>query len=315
MNSLFFTTFGSMLGAISQVFVVMGIAAFLLRRKLISSELIVGLSQLTVVILLPALSFTKIVRGFKPEATPMWWTIPMLGIVMVTFGMIVGRLAFGKASSKRYLIALSAFQNCTFFVLPIGKIVYPDQFDQFALYVFLMALFLNPYLWSVAKVLVTNTTDIKIKHFITPPLISNIAALFFVFSGLDQFLPEVVMGPLELLGSATVPIATFILGATLGSAYLKGLPSISDTLKMISIKHVIVPVSTIFLLYLFKFKSINPLLSDFLVIESAAAPATALIIQTRKYGGDERKVGSLMFLSYGISLFVLPLWLAIWRVL
>ncbi len=315
MNSVFLLSFGSMFGAIAQVFIVMGVAALLLRKKLISSELIAGLSQLTVIVLLPALSFTKIVNGLRPSEIAMWWSIPLMGLGLATFGILVSTLLFGRGNAKRYLIALSSFQNCTFFVLPIGKVVYPDQFDQFALYVFLMALFLNPYLWSVGKVLVTNTADIKLKHFITPPFIANVAALFFVFTGLGKYIPDLVMGPMELLGTATVPIATFILGATLGSAYLKGLPNISDTLKMISVRFFVVPASMIALLYFTGMKAINPLLADFLVIESAAAPATALIIQTRKYGGDEKTVGSLMFLGYIVCLFVLPLWLAVWKIL
>ncbi|MCK5884166.1 MAG: AEC family transporter [Bacteriovoracaceae bacterium] len=315
MSSIFFITFGSMFSAISQIFIVMGIAALLLRKKVISSDQIAGLSQLTVVVLLPALSFTKIVNGFRPDQTAMWWSLPLIGILMVTFGIIVAKVLYGKTTEKGFLLALSAFQNCTFFVLPIGKIIYPNQFDQFALYVFLMALFLNPYLWSVGKVLVTNTSQMKLKQFITPPLIANLLAIFFVFSGLDRFLPQILMGPMELLGSATVPVATFILGATLGSSYLNGLPKLSDCLKMLFTRFAIIPGVMIGLLYYFKMKEVNPLMADFLVIEAAAAPATALVIQTRKYGGHEKAVGSLMFLSYVVCLFMLPLWLALWRIL
>ncbi len=311
MNSIFVSSFTSLFYAIAQVFVVMGIAGFLMRRKLISSELITALSQIVVLVLLPCLSFDKITNGFHPEATPGWWMIPLIGVGLIVIGLFASILLFGWRVERRYLWALSSLQNCTFFVLPIGKIVYPDQFDQFALYVFLMALFVNPILWSLGKVLITNTGDWHWKKFITPPFVANVLAFLFVFTEARQFIPQIVMGPIEMLGSAAVPLATFILGATLGAASVKGLPPIADLFKYISIKFFLLPIVTLLGIYMTQLRATSPMMADFLLIEASAASATALIIQIRRYGGLEAQVSSMMLIGYALCLVLLPLWLAL----
>ncbi len=315
MGSIFFTSFFSLFYAIAQVFVVMGIAAFLMHRKLISSELVTALSQIVVLVLLPCLSFDKIVNGFHPSQTPGWWTIPLVGVGLVFVGLIASRMLFSNIPERRYLWALSSLQNCTFFVLPIGKIIYQDHFDQFALYVFLMALFVNPILWSLGKVLITNTVDWHWKKFITPPFIANVAAFIMVFTELRVYLPKIVMGPVEMLGSAAVPLATFILGATLGAAAFKGLPDLRDLFKYISIKFLLLPLITMAGIYWFDLRATSPMMADFLLIEASAAPATALIIQIRRYGGLEERVGSMMLIGYCLCLFILPLWLSLSAIL
>jgi predicted permease len=57
------------------------------------------------------------------------------------------------------------------------------------------------------------------------------------------------------------------------------------------------------------------LLAEFFVIEAAAAPAVALVLQVRTYGGNEQRVGAVMFLSYLACTVTLPAWVAVWRLL
>ena len=59
-------------------------------------------------------------------------------------------------------------------------------------------------------------------------------------------------------------------------------------------------------------KDSHPVLANLLVIQASAPAATAIILQVRAYGGDVRKTGNMMFLSYLICLIALPLWLAVW---
>lgn len=311
MNGIFLQSFLSLFYAISQVFLVMGLAAYLIRKKFVSSDIISALSQMVVLVLLPCLSFDKIVTGFHPESTPGWWAVPLIGVLMVFVGLIASFLLFGNSTERRYLWAISSLQNCTFFVLPIGKIIYPNNFDQFALYVFLMALLVNPILWSLGKVLVTNTSDWHWKKFITPPFVANVIALFLVFTNLRDYLPSIILGPISMMGNAAVPLATFILGATLGTAAFKGLPRSADLFKYIGIKFFLLPLLVFAGIILFKLRDSSPIMADFLLIEACAAPATALIIQTRRYGGDEQRVGSMMLLGYCLCLILLPLWLAL----
>ncbi|MBL7112093.1 MAG: permease, partial [Bacteroidales bacterium] len=69
------------------------------------------------------------------------------------------------------------------------------------------------------------------------------------------------------------------------------------------------------ILYLFKVYENQPLLCDVLVIQAAAAPATALILQVRAFGGNLNKIGGITFISYFITLIAIPVWLTVWKMI
>ena len=88
-----------------------------------------------------------------------------------------------------------------------------------------------------------------------------------------------------------------------------------DILKILSVKFLIIPLLAVLILHLSGLRESYSLLASFLVIEAAAAPATAFILQVRHYGGDEQKIGSLMLISYICCALALPFWLAVWHAL
>ena len=197
------------------------------------------------------------------------------------------------------------------------QILYPDDFQTFALYTFLFIIGYNIILWSFAKVLITSVNDkktvIKAKDFINPPLILNISSIIIVLISFQNYIPDFVIDSTELLGSAAVPIATFVLGATLGEVSFRKWPPIIDILRVNFVKFAFIPIITIFALYHFNIYKTHPFLSDFLIIQSAAAPATSLILQVKTYGGDSQKIGSMMLITYIVCLLAMPLWFAFWK--
>jgi hypothetical protein len=208
-------------------------------------------------------------------------------------------------------------QNAGYLALPLGQAIYPEQFDRYALYTFLIIMGLNPVLWSVGKYLSTGGHLIKFswKQFVTPPFIANLLGILFVVSGLHHFIPKVVGNAIELTGTATVPIANFILGAVLGGISLKMWPSFSDTLRVLSVKFLIIPLVSVMVMVMLNVKVINPLMSDVILIQAVSPPAIAILIQIRNYGGDAQKSGSLMLISYIACLVVIPVWMSIWSLI
>jgi hypothetical protein len=172
-----------------------------------------------------------------------------------------------------------------------------------------------PLVWSLGKVLITGSSfkSVKAREFITPPLVAAFITLAMVFTGLRKFVPDLVMDSIGLVGEATIPVSNIVLGATLGSISFKILPKLSDVLKLTTVKFIILPVVVIAVLYFVGLKEQNPLMANMLVIESAAAPATALVLQVRAYGGDRQTVGSLMLISYVVCLLAIPFWIGVWQ--
>lgn len=305
--------------ALARVFMIILVAGLLVRKKIITQEHINALSKVTVIILLPSLVFSNTLLHFSTETLPYWWMLPLFGIAMSSVGVLFATGVFAFDFRKqRNMIAVSSMQNAGYLVLPIGQVVYPEHFTEFALITFLFILGYNPILWTLGKYLATSS-DEKIKFsyktLITPPAVANILSLIIALLGWQKFFPDVFVGSVDLIGRAAVPIATFVLGATLGTVSLKKFPKLVNILRVIFVKYLMLPVVTIIILHYFKIGETHPLLADFFVIQAAAAPATGLILQVRTYGGHVQKVAGVMLITYVVCLLALPFWIALWHTL
>lgn len=317
MNDLFLNTFLSVFQGIIKIFIIGFIAGLLVWKKVILPGVIDGLSNITVYVFLPCLTFSTIISGFNPHQEKYWWIIPVAVIVVILTVMIIASLMFIPDFKRhRNVLPLSVMQNAAYLVLPIGEFVYPDQFEQFAVYCFLVVLGLNPILWTIGLYFVTDQkrSDFQWRQLLTPPFVVNIISIILVLTSVHKFIPVIFTDSIEMLGKATVPSANFILGATLASV-MKSLPGFWVTFRINFVKFVLLPGITILILYTLKVNETNPLLGDIMVIQSAAAPATAFILQVRTYGGDLQKVGGITFISYFVTLIAIPIWLTVWKMI
>jgi len=317
MLTTFSAAFSGTLIAVLDIALVIGVAGVLVRKKVITQEHITSLSAVTVVVFLPCLIFANVVKNFDPGALPFWWTIPLAGAAMPLVGLGLGALVLMRElPEKRNLLPLASMQNAGYLVLPIGLKLFPDRFDTFALYCFLFILGYNPLLWSIGRLL-TAADDGRIgirRALLTPPLVANAMGILCVLLGVDAWIPKVALEAVELLGQAAIPVATFILGAVLGSIRLQLRTSWWDAVRTSAIKLMALPLITMAVVWMAGLDRSEPLLARFFVIEAAAAPATAIILQVRTYGGDEQKIGTVMLLSYLACTVTLPLWMALWGV-
>lgn len=149
-------------------------------------------------------------------------------------------------------MTLASMQNGIYIVLPIGEIVFTDQFDLFAIYCFLLVLGLNPVMWSLGKVMISGNREagIRLKDFITPPLTAIVFSVIAVLSRLVLVIPEAVISAMDLLGQATVPAAVFVLGATMGTISLRQMPKAGDIGIVVLVKFILIPAGVFAVLFL-----------------------------------------------------------------
>lgn len=318
MIEIFTGVFSSTFRAVLQIFIVALAAGFLVRKKVISQDQVKAISTVVVRVLLPCLIFASIVRHFDPGQLHIWPMLPLAAVLMIACGLLAGVFVFWRElPGKRNMLSLCGMQNAAYLVLPIGKVLFDSsgQFDKFKLYCFLYILGVTPILWTVGKYLISSKHDAKIevRELITPPFVANILALFFVFTHMRKLVPMVLLDSIELIGSATIPVAILVLGAVLGSVSFCLKPYIFDAARVILVKMVIIPLCTIVVLYLWGLGASYPLLASFFVIEASSAPATAAIIQVKHYGGDEQKVSSIVLQAYLFCIIAMPFWVALWN--
>lgn len=326
-------TFVSTLMSIAQIFFVVLVAVILVRKRLLNQEHIHGLSIGLVDVFLPCLSFTSIVSKFRPDKFESWWVLPFTGIGMAALGLLLGWLLFCREMpGKRNMIPLAGIHNGAFLILPLGAVLFPGRFEEFSMYVFLFIMGQSLAVWTIGKQLVTTAEDSRfnVKGIITPPMIATISSVVLVLlGGYPLFFTEaggggnsflrIFMSTLfdaaKLLGQATVPLSLFILGGVLGSITISFRSYFFDFFRVILVKYILVPLTTVIAVYFSGIWHHLPLLAVFFVIQSSSAPATLIMIQVKKYGGDEQKIGSILLFSYLVCLFVLPIWVALWYLL
>ena len=318
MSEIFYSTFVGNSLALAQVLLIAIVGAALVRTKVFKSGDVKGLTLIVVNVLLPSMIFSKIVRTLDPVSFPLWWILPLVGLGLIAIGIIFSVLFFYRdLSEKRSLLPIASMQNAGYLALPFGQAIYPTQFDHYALYTFLIIMGLNPILWSVGKFLSTGGKFVEFswKQFITPPFIANLLGISFVLTGLHRLIPSIVINAIELTGTATVPIANFILGAVLASISLRMMPSFADSVRIISVKFFIIPLFAVIAMLMLHIKESNSLLSDVILIQAVSPPAIAILIQIKNYGGDSQKSGRLMLISYIFCIIAIPAWMAIWKML
>ncbi len=317
--NIFADAFAGMTTAILKILIVALTAGILVRKKIVTQEHIKSLSDVTVNIFLPALVVSNIVETFEPSQIPNWWILPLVGLIAPIFFLLITALFYvGNIKANLHKLPVATFQNAGYLVLPIGQLLYPEKFDKFALYVFLYILGFTPIFWTLGKFLLTrdkNAEKFKIIELLTPPFVANILGLLIVFTGISDIIPALLFDPIKMIGSATVPVATFILGATLGAVSLRKLPRFWDIVRLSFVKYLVIPAIVIIFLLTSKIYVNSPLLADFLVIEASAAPAANLIVMVRKYGGDAQLTGGLMIIMYLMAILFMPLTIAIWKIL
>ena len=302
--------------AILKIFLVVILAGLLVRRGILTESMVTALTKATIVLFLPCLILDKVLTSLSPADFPLWWTLPLASVAMALAGLALAFLVFYRdLPEKRSMLAVASMQNAGYLVLSIGAALYPDRFDEFALYVSLFIAGFNPVLWSIGKFLATNGAPRKPdwRGILNPPLVACLSSLALVLTGASRLIPKPVLETVELIGEGAVPVATIVLGAMLGGMSIRLRPHLWDAARALTVKYGLLPGLTVALLSMTDIGATNPLLARFLVLQSASAPAVGLILQVRAYGGDEQKVGTVMLLSYTACLVGLPVWLAVWE--
>jgi malate permease and related proteins len=318
MTGRFIEVFGATFVGVAQIGIIVAIAWILVVRGLIHSSTIKGLSDVTVLVFLPCLIFSNLIETLKPDQQPLWWVVPLIGIGMFFAGMLIAALVFWRdLPEKKDLIPVSAIQNAAFVILPIGMVLVPGDFERFALYTFLYLVFFSPLLWSVGKVLATGGSlgAISWRSFLTPPLIANLAALALVLTGTQHLVPATAEASIKLLGSATIPVATFVLGGSLGALTHRFRHHLADAAKSLAVKFILIPLGTVLVLRATNLRETDPTLALMLVLQGASAPATNIVLQINTYGGNIERTGTIILLGYLTAILAMPFWVAVWQVI
>lgn len=217
-------------------------------------------------------------------------------------GFLLSRTPLIPDGDKRLCSFMTTFANNGFMGLPIiGALFGPDA----VLYATVFNLPFNFLVFSVGIVLVSDDAKLSAinpRMFLNPCLVASLLAILLYLFPLP--VPTLATDALNLFGSATVPLAMIVTGASLAKESARDI-FLNPGLYAISlVKLAAVPAISFFLLSAIFADAQMIQVGTMLMAMPVAANATMLCVQ---YGGDDRYASRGIFLSTLLSLITVPL--------
>lgn len=217
-------------------------------------------------------------------------------------GFALSRLPFFPKRDRRLCSFMTTFGNTGFMGLPvIGALFGSDA----VLYATIFNLPFNFLVFSIGIILVSDQADtrsINPKMFVNSCLIASVVAIAIYLAGIE--VPSLVGSCLDTVGSATVPLAMIITGASLGKEKPREVFADAGLYVVTLAKLLVVPVATYILLSLVLTDPILIKVGTVLMAMPVATNSTLLCMQ---YGGNERMASRGVFLSTLLAIGSIPL--------
>lgn len=300
--------------AVAQIFLLGSIGYFLMKKNILGEAGLDILSRLVVEITLPILIFCQLIKDFRFNLYPDWWTFPFISVFITIAALLLGYLLKGfirGSQQKLQFLSLVGFQNSGYLPLALIAALLPkDKTGPMFIYLFLFLLGFNLVVWSLGVYILTfhKNKKFELANLFSPPVIATLFSLVVIFFGLDNFIPEVVLRPLRLVGDCTLPLAMFVVGGSLALIRLAHI-DIKAILLIILAKLVILPLLGLWFIIRLKLPELVGLL---IIMELAMPSATSLSVITRHYKKEDLLISQGVFYTHIASLITMPIFLSLY---
>lgn len=299
--------------AVGQIFILAAIGYFLVKRNILTREGMDLLSHLVIGVTLPAMIFSKLIKGFKFNLDPAWWSFPLISFAITLLGLLVGGLFvkfIKQDEAKKQFLSLVAFQNSGYLPLVlVAALLDSEAASLMFIYIFLFLLGFNLIIWSLGVYFLSchPTKRFELGSLFSPPVITTLVTMVLVGLGINRFVPELILRPLRMLGDSTFPLAMFVIGGGLAFIRVRRI-EIKSIILLILAKLIILPL--LGMLFIWRF-SPPWLISLLLIIQLSMPSATSLSIITMHYKKQDLLISQGILCTHLFSLITIPLFLSL----
>lgn len=293
------------------VFLVIAIGFFFNRRGWLNEETEVGVMKLGLNLLVPCL-ILNLIPGNPALQTlsSAGWAIGLgFGLIVVGFAVawVVARVSgIQRGEGLRTFTISTGIQNYGYLPLPILVEIFPDNPGPAGL-VFVHGVGVEIAMWTVGLAVLTKKAGLK--SLVNGPFLAVVAALILNFTGAYQFIPDIVTTITDMLGRCAIPMAIFMIGATMSKFFTKGILEDALRVALSSVFTRIVLLAGLMLLVA-KFAPINDDLRRLLVVQAAMPAAVYPIVLSRLFGGQPAVAIKVVLATSFVSLITSPLVIA-----
>lgn len=301
----------TILSATLPVFLVIGIGFFFHRRGWLGEEVEVGVVKLGLNLLFPCL-ILSLVPGNPAleEISSAVWAIGLgflLVVVAIGIALLVARIGGVKKGEGLRTFALAAgIQNYGFVALPIVMELFPDNAGPAGL-VFVHGIGVEIALWTVGMAVMAGRFGFR--SMINGPFIAVVLALFLNYTGLYQWIPGILATTMEMFGRCAIPMAIFMIGATIGRYFTKGI--FHDAFRVASLSILVrLVLAGGLILCAARFLPAPTDLQRLLVVQAAMPAAIFPIVLARLYGGQPQVAIQVVLATSFVGVITAPLVIA-----
>lgn len=320
------------------IFIVMSVGIFTVRKGMLNKNDTKIFAALMYYITSPALILTSITSSVTRSIIISSLTVPAFAILatIISFmaSLVIGRiLGIKDASIQNVFRMASTFCNTVYIGLPIIQSIYGPKATS---YVFFYDLGSQLVLWTIGMELVRRqkqfvehsrynvSTDLSIKkedkhlkqcislqvcrfkkillNFINPSLVALTISIIMV--ALNLKLPEMLAGPLRMLGSITVPLSLLFIGMSVADFHISSKVFEVKIICIILIRMIFSPIIMGILTY---FINIPTILKKVIVIEAGMPVMMFVAVLAKKYENSPEFAAKAVMLTTVMSILTLPI--------
>jgi predicted permease len=300
--SLFLATFQS-------VAMLLGIGSLgfaLLAKRVVPGQAFQVLTPLALEVALPCKAFHTIITRFSPEKDPHWYLLPLAFLLFWSGSWLFawgGGFLTRKENRPEFRAGL-LYHNSIFFPLAIitGTFGAASHYIQA---LFLLTLFHPPLVFSSYPFL-WKQKGVKRSwsRIFNPMFFATLLAVGLVLMGLEKFVPQALLGSIELVGGMAIPAIMLIIGGDVFTDLARRTPyRFTEVAKFAVLKCVVFPLIMIPLLVWIEMPNE---LRYLLFLQSVVPPITGIPIFAGRMGGNASLATQLVVGTFLFSLFSIP---------
>jgi predicted permease len=163
-------------------------------------------------------------------------------------------------------------------------------------------------LWTVGIMILSGSSSGSWKRLLNGPTIAIAIGLFLNFTGLFQYIPEVINRSTDMLGLCAIPVSLILVGASLGGV-LERERWENDWRVMTAssvLRFAILPIVFIGVVSMMTF---SPELQTVLLVQAAMPTAIFPIVLAKHFGGLPKVAVQVCLTTSLLSLILTPVWL------
>jgi|SRR5471030_3071061 len=297
-----------------QLFMILGLGYFLNKINLFDVNLNQKLNKLLLNVTTPAMVMAS-VSSIK-ESSNNGEVIFVFLVAIVIFALlpvisyIIVRIMKIPVHQRGLYMFMTVFSNIGFMGFPVMKAIFGNEA---VFYTAIFNMVFNILVYTLGIVLInygtTNQVRLKARNLLSPGIISSIVAIIIYFLKIP--IPTVIGSTFDMVGNITTPIAMMLIGSTLANMNIKEVFTEFRIYPYTIIKQLLIP----FIAYpLLKYFISSPLVLGVALINLAMPVGNSAVLFANEYNGDVALAAKSVFITTLISVFTIPLIVAMFLI-